>query len=185
MPRSRGAGPRRCGGAVRDDRPTLSGSAGARAAAVMAEPIDAMADGCQHSAGQALSQMLRRKCHARTAPMGTKSVQWPSAGKRVRSNRRTPAETMRNSLIELVPQEGIEPPTHALRMRCSTPELLRLAWGHLAAPRIAAEAAERKDRSFDALSASKPVPGPTGGLLAGPFWCARLACAPDCCPICS
>jgi hypothetical protein len=27
----------------------------------------------------------------------------------------------------LVPQEGIEPPTHALRMRCSTPELLRRA----------------------------------------------------------
>jgi len=27
---------------------------------------------------------------------------------------------------KLVPQEGIEPPTHALRMRCSTPELLRL-----------------------------------------------------------
>ena len=27
----------------------------------------------------------------------------------------------------LVPQEGIEPPTHALRMRCSTPELLRLS----------------------------------------------------------
>jgi integrase len=26
----------------------------------------------------------------------------------------------------LVPQEGFEPPTHALRMRCSTPELLRL-----------------------------------------------------------
>ena len=25
----------------------------------------------------------------------------------------------------LVPQEGFEPPTHALRMRCSTPELLR------------------------------------------------------------
>ena len=25
----------------------------------------------------------------------------------------------------MVPQEGIEPPTHALRMRCSTPELLR------------------------------------------------------------
>ena len=30
-----------------------------------------------------------------------------------------------NKLILLVPQEGIEPPTHALRMRCSTPELLR------------------------------------------------------------
>jgi hypothetical protein len=29
-------------------------------------------------------------------------------------------------LILLVPQEGFEPPTHALRMRCSTPELLRL-----------------------------------------------------------
>ena len=27
----------------------------------------------------------------------------------------------------LVPQEGFEPPTHALRMRCSTPELLRLS----------------------------------------------------------
>jgi hypothetical protein len=25
----------------------------------------------------------------------------------------------------MVPQEGFEPPTHALRMRCSTPELLR------------------------------------------------------------
>ena len=31
------------------------------------------------------------------------------------------------SLILLVPQEGFEPPTHALRMRCSTPELLRLS----------------------------------------------------------
>ena len=30
-------------------------------------------------------------------------------------------------LILLVPQEGFEPPTHALRMRCSTPELLRLS----------------------------------------------------------
>src|SRR5262245_28883116 len=29
------------------------------------------------------------------------------------------------TLIFLVPQEGFEPPTHALRMRCSTPELLR------------------------------------------------------------
>jgi hypothetical protein len=28
--------------------------------------------------------------------------------------------------VTLVPQEGFEPPTHALRMRCSTPELLRL-----------------------------------------------------------
>ena len=27
----------------------------------------------------------------------------------------------------MVPQEGFEPPTHALRMRCSTPELLRLS----------------------------------------------------------
>src|SRR5262245_6130303 len=27
--------------------------------------------------------------------------------------------------LEMVPQEGFEPPTHALRMRCSTPELLR------------------------------------------------------------
>jgi hypothetical protein len=27
----------------------------------------------------------------------------------------------------MVPQEGIEPPTRALRMRCSTPELLRHA----------------------------------------------------------
>ena len=27
----------------------------------------------------------------------------------------------------MVPQEGFEPPTHALRMRCSTPELLRQA----------------------------------------------------------
>src|SRR5512145_1183455 len=28
----------------------------------------------------------------------------------------------------MVPQEGIEPPTRALRMRCSTPELLRRRW---------------------------------------------------------
>src|SRR5262245_4422668 len=28
-------------------------------------------------------------------------------------------------LVLLVPQEGFEPPAHALRMRCSTPELLR------------------------------------------------------------
>ena len=28
--------------------------------------------------------------------------------------------------VLMVPQEGFEPPTHALRMRCSTPELLRL-----------------------------------------------------------
>ena len=37
------------------------------------------------------------------------------------------AQTGCKPLIVLVPQEGIEPPTHALRMRCSTPELLRLA----------------------------------------------------------
>jgi hypothetical protein len=44
----------------------------------------------------------------------------------------------------LVPQEGIEPPTHALRMRCSTPELLRLAWG-VYGTRIAAAPRKRKD----------------------------------------
>jgi hypothetical protein len=36
--------------------------------------------------------------------------------------------------ILLVPQEGIEPPTHALRMRCSTPELLRLYCSFSARP---------------------------------------------------
>src|SRR5215470_5986701 len=36
-----------------------------------------------------------------------------------------PEDISSNCLILLVPQEGFEPPTHALRMRCSTPELLR------------------------------------------------------------
>ena len=35
------------------------------------------------------------------------------------------ADETRNPFEIMVPQEGFEPPTRALRMRCSTPELLR------------------------------------------------------------
>ena len=64
---------------------------------------------------------------------------------RVHSYRRTLAAISPTLLVRLVPQEGIEPPTHALRMRCSTPELLRHAWGACVATRIAAQPAKGKD----------------------------------------
>src|SRR5262245_5179804 len=72
---------------------------------------------------------MARSARSDLAPLGN-AKRWVYSARRARivlevgcSSRQLLSSKL---LISLVPQEGFEPPTHALRMRCSTPELLRL-----------------------------------------------------------